>query len=239
MKKLTAFFTALIISVCLSFTSFAAYYEDGIRFEFKYGFNPVVKVSDDGTFTYSVFAYGMQGMANGDMTIEYDTSRAQFTGYELTNNADMSTLGEKDGTIKSSFVYTENNDKMLVKLFVISFKGDCGAVKKPVITNIAGSYNKLVYDPVTVYVKGSKPTEPESSTDNGENNNPPVYTKGDVNKDGNITPADARLALRIASKLENADEIQLLAADVNGDEKVTASDARAILRFSAGLERFP
>ena len=59
---------------------------------------------------------------------------------------------------------------------------------------------------------------------------------GDVNGDGKITAADARLALRIAAQLENPTPEQFYAADLTGDGKITASDARKILRISAGLD---
>ncbi|MBR3868760.1 MAG: dockerin type I repeat-containing protein [Clostridia bacterium] len=59
---------------------------------------------------------------------------------------------------------------------------------------------------------------------------------GDVNKDGKITAADARLALRISAKLETPNEYQLVAADMTLDKKITAADARKILRKSAKLE---
>ena len=60
--------------------------------------------------------------------------------------------------------------------------------------------------------------------------------KGDVNSDGRITAADARLVLRYAAKIENFSDEQKKNADVNGDNKVTAADARKILRVAAKLE---
>ena len=62
-----------------------------------------------------------------------------------------------------------------------------------------------------------------------------VIIKGDVNFDGKITAADARFILRIAAKLDSADEITSYAADINSDSKVTASEARSVLRFPARL----
>ncbi len=59
---------------------------------------------------------------------------------------------------------------------------------------------------------------------------------GDVNKDGKITAADARLALRMSAKLEPVTEYALKAADWDGNGKITAADARKILRKSAKLE---
>ena len=59
---------------------------------------------------------------------------------------------------------------------------------------------------------------------------------GDVNKDGKITAADARQALRISATLVTPTDYQKKAADMNGDGKITAADARKILRKSAQLE---
>lgn len=57
----------------------------------------------------------------------------------------------------------------------------------------------------------------------------------DVNCDGKVNAADARLALRQAAKLEQLDGVRFIAADVNKDNKVTAADARLILRKPARL----
>ena len=66
----------------------------------------------------------------------------------------------------------------------------------------------------------------------------PAYTPGDVDGDGKISSADARLALRRSVKLENYPEgsAQYLACDADGDGKVSSADARLILRASVGLE---
>jgi hypothetical protein len=58
----------------------------------------------------------------------------------------------------------------------------------------------------------------------------------DVDGDGKVTAADARAALRIAVKLDPADDIVKAAADVDGDGQVTANDARTILRIAVQLE---
>lgn len=60
--------------------------------------------------------------------------------------------------------------------------------------------------------------------------------KGDVDGDGKVTAADARLALRAAAGLAKLDTNAKIAADVNYDGKVTAADAREILRRAAGLK---
>lgn len=64
----------------------------------------------------------------------------------------------------------------------------------------------------------------------------PGYLKGDVNGDGLITSADARLALRYAVGLEpDFNQTQIYACDFNGDGKVLSEDARSILRTAVGL----
>ncbi|MBR3974824.1 MAG: dockerin type I repeat-containing protein [Clostridia bacterium] len=65
----------------------------------------------------------------------------------------------------------------------------------------------------------------------------PGYLKGDVNGDGLITSADARLALRYAVGLEpDFNQTQIYACDFNGDGKVLSEDARSILRTAVGLD---
>lgn len=59
---------------------------------------------------------------------------------------------------------------------------------------------------------------------------------GDLDGDGEVTAADARLALRAAVALDLLDEEQKKRADVDGDGKVTAADARLILRSAVGLD---
>ncbi|MBQ8210588.1 MAG: hypothetical protein IJZ35_08410 [Clostridia bacterium] len=60
--------------------------------------------------------------------------------------------------------------------------------------------------------------------------------RGDTNCDGEITAADARLALRHSAQLEILPLLNQSSADVNNDGEITASDARTILRMSCGLE---
>lgn len=61
------------------------------------------------------------------------------------------------------------------------------------------------------------------------------YRLGDVNFDGKITAADARLALRFSAQLEKPTAEQFIVANVILDGKIEANDARLILRVSAQL----
>jgi len=63
-----------------------------------------------------------------------------------------------------------------------------------------------------------------------------VVALNDVDGNGKITAADARLALRAAAKIDIIDGVYVIAADANSDNKVTAADARIILRKAAGLK---
>lgn len=65
-----------------------------------------------------------------------------------------------------------------------------------------------------------------------------VAILGDVNSDGRVNAADARITLRVAARIDKADDIALLAANCDGKANVTASDARIILRVSARLQSF-
>ena len=78
------------------------------------------------------------------------------------------------------------------------------------------------------------PTE-EVSEEESETQAPVTYRLGDVNFDGRITAADARLALRFSSKIQEPTAAEFIVANVILDDVITAFDARQILRVSAQL----
>lgn len=95
-----------------------------------------------------------------------------------------------------------------------------------------------VQNPVSSTSDYKKETETVSSTSIiiNPSNSPTVSRKtGDVDNDGKVTAADARLALRVSARLETLDEESFNAADVNGNGVVNAKDARSILRYAAKL----
>ncbi len=63
-----------------------------------------------------------------------------------------------------------------------------------------------------------------------------VCVKYDIDCDGEVTAADARLALRHSAQLETLSGVAYSAADVDGVQGITASDARLILRKAAKLD---
>ena len=63
-----------------------------------------------------------------------------------------------------------------------------------------------------------------------------MHKAEDLNDDQRVNSADARIALRIAARIETADEKLVARMDVDGDCKPTSADARAILRMAARLE---
>lgn len=58
----------------------------------------------------------------------------------------------------------------------------------------------------------------------------------DLNGNGMVDAADARIALRAAASLEKLSDVLKKAADCDSDGKVTAADARVILRIAAKLQ---
>ena len=63
-----------------------------------------------------------------------------------------------------------------------------------------------------------------------------VLLAGDINSDGKVTTADARLLLRMAVGLDELTEQALTAGDMDNSGTITTSDARAVLRIAVGLE---
>lgn len=81
-------------------------------------------------------------------------------------------------------------------------------------------------------------TEPETSLPPTPVTDPaPTQMMGDVDTDGEVTSADARLVLRAAVGLEAFTAAQTALADPDADGEITSADARLVLRAAVGLER--
>ncbi|MCD7827853.1 MAG: hypothetical protein LUG85_04890, partial [Clostridiales bacterium] len=63
-----------------------------------------------------------------------------------------------------------------------------------------------------------------------------VIVLSDVDGNGKITAADARLALRTAAQLDTLEGVYAIAADFDADSAIKPSDARSILRVAAKLD---
>ena len=68
-----------------------------------------------------------------------------------------------------------------------------------------------------------------------EGGDEPEIMKGDMDKDGEITVADALAALRIAAKLVASSEEAVAIGDTDNDGEITVADALKILRVAAKL----
>lgn len=65
-----------------------------------------------------------------------------------------------------------------------------------------------------------------------------VIIKGDINGDGKLSAADARLALQASAKLTELSVPSLLAGDLDGNGSISAAEARKILRVSSKIDTF-
>lgn len=64
----------------------------------------------------------------------------------------------------------------------------------------------------------------------------PARKKGDVNGDGQVSAADALLALRIALGMQAGTPDQVASADLDGNGRVNVRDVTKLLRMAVGLE---
>ncbi len=97
----------------------------------------------------------------------------------------------------------------------------------------------FTYDPVKIFgnlfdldTESLTTKNPEDTTAHPDEM---VIGIGDVDGDGRVTAADARVILRRSAQLITLTMEQDALADVNKDGQVTATDARIVLRYCAGL----
>lgn len=170
----------------------------------------------------------ISGCGNGSFALDVETMLMdKFLGnlldFDLKASVDILAQNEKASLFdrKVNKAVIDLVDDLLTGLFEEGYKLPDPPAEKP-------------EEPTT---KPEEPTtKPEEPTTKPEE---PAAKRGDVDGNGNVTAADARLALRRSVGLEpKLTDVQLKAADVDGKAGVTAADARLILRASVGLEKF-
>ena len=226
MKKFFAVLLVVVMLFTMTVTGFAGFASpvDGIKM--VTGLNPVVRYIDNNKFEYIIYARDMKNMTNGDFSIFY-AENLTLLSFEETGGYDMCFYNDADNCIKISYLYNESNQEASLKMFVLTFSFTGNASYPDLkVTNMAGTYIKKVADVVVVN---------EDDYNNEAEKNPVSAVKGDVDLNGKVTAADARLALRKSAKLEDLSSDQFRNADVNGDSMVSSTDARLILRYAAGL----
>ena len=175
------------------------------------------------------------GTLTGDAAMEFffDSSIPKLS-HKLTAVGANSATCTNDGNI-AHYKCTRENCGMLFS----------DAAGKNVITDVTvkatgHNYEWVVTKPAEVGKPGEKSYTCKVCKDVKEKKPiaalEPDYLLGDVDLNGEVKAADARLALRASVGLETLSATQQKAADVDKSGEIKAADARLILRASVGLE---
>lgn len=163
--------------------------------------------------------YGTLSYGGKTVSFPFSVIDSQQTGITADVGMGLATYrgDAPDFTGLTVMAVYDSGDRIPVTDYTLSHHIDINTVGEYTVTAISGSY-QCTFKYFVVERTG-------------------VYL-GDVDADGKVTAADARLALRVSARLEEIGYTALLAADVNFDRRITADDARKILRVSAKLEEF-
>lgn len=119
-----------------------------------------------------------------------------------------------------------------------------GAALHPTESTAGTTNGDYIFVPSSTTQKPDETTALRTESETQSKTNTVIYPSseatgsqktGDVNNDGKITAADARLILRTAAGIQVLSGAAANAADVNGDTLITAKDARSVLRYAAGI----
>ena len=141
----------------------------------------------------------------------YFTKQEEITGCYLIYNRKKS---------RRNFIMTKNFKSLICCILALLF--------------VSGTVIAVFADSTDLFAKVAEEvsTDVEVESDVAEE---VVIRLGDVNFDGDITAADARLALRFSAQVQTPTAEEYIAANVIVDEAIKAADARLILRCSATL----
>lgn len=168
--------------------------------------------------------YHSRMIRNSEFRTNTDSFIREVDGVKYLAQKRIGTVAVGGGTAGGSYAEAVENDALYSKVYTQN---------APMYLAVTVYENDLV---VNACVAG------EPGSDNGIESF--VITKfsqtlrlGDIDMDGRLSAADARIALRYAVGLQTLVPEQKLAADVNLSRSVTAADARLILRAVVGLQQ--
>ncbi len=157
-------------------------------------------------------------------------------GYRYVNGQDLSLKATDDAWLRIRICDANTDNPVTEWSNVIGTKA-LEAPTEPPTTEPPAETTTI---PPTTQPTTENTTLPTTEPTTESTTVPPVkFMLGDVDFNGRITAYDARLALRLAAKLDVMSDDVLWVADVNKDGKVNAADARIILRVSAKLQAMP
>lgn len=209
------------------------------------------------TFTVPAFALDLGGLLGGGSS---DTE-GEETGEEA-GGFDINAILSSD-LFQQILANEEVIDLTSIVMELVVKFGDTESLKamgqekamatiQSLVDTLAGAINQIygnkdliiTYDPLEV-VGNLFDLDTESLTNKDEEDEDGtthpdelVIDMGDVDMDGKVSAADARIVLRAAAKLITLTMEQEELADVDWDGKITANDARLLLRVVSGLESF-
>ncbi|MBM3241903.1 hypothetical protein FJZ31_37000 [Candidatus Poribacteria bacterium] len=174
----------------------------------------------------SISVSNAKGIANGDITLTYDSGILIATDVKKTD-------------LTADFALSSNinlADKVFMSLTSAAGITEESGVLVEVVFNVKpdvepGKSSKLALESVSLYDKSGAAIA--VVTNNG--NLTVEGLAGDINKDAEVTSEDAILALSIAVDLIKPDAYQQAVGDMDKNGEINSADAILILRKAAGV----
>ena len=228
MKKMTAILLAFVMICAIAATISAA--DPALRLQ--------AARQSDGRIAVTVFADGAY-VTSAQLLLRFDDTLLEFVSGEGTtgsadDEADARLKSGAENTVLLNFAALHTAQGALMKVYFRQKDNKGGEADFSLkIKSLFTSSGSTGYKPQPATL----PCLGASLSLSGGDTQKETYYRGDVDMDGKVSSADARLTLRAAVKLEKLSEAAGFLADADGDNTITAADARLILRASVGLEK--
>ena len=181
------------------------------------------------------------------ITINSDISFVAAGGIAGANEGLISNCNNKGYILADLTDYDANYDSVRVK--VVSVAGgiaglNCekGVIEDCVSDRIGNARCEIeaikvyiISDFIAVDSEKIIDNNHDDEDDNKPGNNDDEIVKGDADLNNKIDLSDAKLALKYALGIENAQGENLKSADLNGDNKVTLDEVKVILKYALGI----
>ena len=173
--------------------------------------------------------YAGLGATTGDM--KHNLKRTQQCGNGNHNHL------EPGRAVDASTCYLPENTWFIKDHQHMNYKADTASAF--LVWLVTGSSQRTIWQSnlYPQYLQVNKLSEQISAYSDPVSDAYDNYMYGDLDVNGHVDTADARIALRYAIKLEKTpSRLMLMLGDVNHNNQIDTADARLILRYAIGLE---
>ena len=231
MKKITACILAIVIIGCFTLTAMA----DSVNCNIKID---SFKTKGDCEITVPVVIDSNSGFTNFAIALDYDHEVLELRDIQTKDQKGIYLCGETAG-VSTNWIGEDGREYGYISCAQSEKVTDEGILFTAVFYVKDGFFEKTTITPIIKYMRNNEAVfsifeEIRTTAATGTVEYDAEALSGDVNGDGDVTPADAAKVYKSILGAIELTEKERQAADINKDDNITVEDVNLIFEMTIG-----